>query len=60
VKVETCVAPLVAWVLRWWEGTQLARAVEATTLGQRFVVLVVSVLYRGVGSGCACCAKCGR
>jgi hypothetical protein len=24
VKVETCFAPLLAWVLKWWEGTQLA------------------------------------
>ena len=47
VAVETCFAPLLAWVLRWWEGTQLALAVDATTLGQRFVVLVVSVVYRG-------------
>jgi hypothetical protein len=45
--VETCFAPLLAWVLSWWEGSQLAAAVEATTLGQRVVVLVVSVLYRG-------------
>jgi hypothetical protein len=45
--VETCFAPLVAWVLRWWEGNQLAVALDATTLGQRFVVLVISVLYRG-------------
>src|SRR4029434_5049846 len=47
VQVETCFAPLLAWVLSWWEGTQLAVAVDATTLGQRFVVLVVSVVYRG-------------
>jgi hypothetical protein len=47
VKVETCFAPLLAWVLSWWDGQQLALAVDATTLGQRFVVLVVSVLYRG-------------
>ena len=47
VKVEACFAPLLAWVLDWWEGTQLALAVDATTLGQRFVVLVVSVVYRG-------------
>jgi len=43
VKVESCFAPLLAWVLSWWEGTQLAFAVDATPLGQRFVVLVVSV-----------------
>jgi hypothetical protein len=47
VHVESCFAPLLAWVLSWWEGQQLALAVDATTLGQRFVVLVVSVLYRG-------------
>jgi hypothetical protein len=47
VKVETCFAPLLAWVLKWWDGKQLALAVDATTLGQRFVVLVVSVVYRG-------------
>ena len=41
VKVETCFAPLLAWVLSWWEGQQLAFAVDATTLGQRFVVLVM-------------------
>lgn len=47
VQVESCFAPLLAWILRGWEGTQLALAVDATTLGQRFVVLVVSVVYRG-------------
>ncbi len=44
---EACFAPLLAWVLSWWEGRQLALALDATTLGQRFVVLVISVLYRG-------------
>jgi hypothetical protein len=47
LAVERCFAPLVAWVLSWWEGHQLALAVEATTLGQRFVVLVLSVRSRG-------------
>lgn len=47
LAVETCFAPLLAWVLRWWDSPQLALAVDATTLGQRVVVLVVSVLYRG-------------
>ena len=47
VAVETCFAPLLQWVLSWWEGHQLALALDATTLGQRFVVLAVSVLYRG-------------
>jgi len=47
LKVESCFAPLLAWVVRGWEGPQLALALDATTLGQRFVVLVLSVLYRG-------------
>ena len=47
LAVETCFVPLLAWVLRWWEGEQLALALDATTWGQRFVVLVISVLYRG-------------
>jgi hypothetical protein len=47
VHVESCFAPLLGWVLSGWEGHQLALAVDATTLGQRFVVLVISVLYRG-------------
>jgi hypothetical protein len=47
LRVESCFAPLLAWVLSWWEGHQLALALDATTLGQRFVVLVISVLYRG-------------
>jgi hypothetical protein len=47
LAVESCFAPLLGWVLSWWEGNQVAIAIEATTLGQRFVVLVVSVVYRG-------------
>lgn len=45
--VEDCFVPLLRWVLSWWQSQQLALALDATTLGQRFVVLVVSVLYRG-------------
>ena len=33
--------------MRWWHGTQLALALDATALGTRFVVLAVSVVYRG-------------
>ena len=45
--VEACFAPLLGWVISWWHGTQLALALDATTLGQRFVVLAISVVYRG-------------
>jgi hypothetical protein len=47
VPVWDCFVPLLRWVLSWWEGNQLALAIDATTLGERFVVLAVSVVYRG-------------
>jgi len=49
LEVETCFAPLLRWVLAWWpeEQHELALALDATTLGQRFTVLCVSVLVRG-------------
>jgi hypothetical protein len=50
LAVESGFVPLLAWGLRRWEGQHLAVAVAATTLGQRFVVLVVSVLSRGCAS----------
>ena len=45
--VVPCFAPLLRWVLSRWEGTRLALALDATTLGDRFSVLCVSVVYRG-------------
>lgn len=45
--VRTCFVPLLRWVLRWGTGRQLALAMDATSLGDRFVVLAISVLYRG-------------
>ena len=45
--VEPCFVPLLAWVVDQWEGTQLALALDATTLGTRFTVLALSVVYRG-------------
>ncbi|BBL74966.1 transposase [Methylomagnum ishizawai] len=47
LEVEACWAPWLGWVLEGWDGKQLAVALDATSLGQRFVVLAVSVLYRG-------------
>ena len=47
VAVADCFVPLLRWVLSWWEGHQLALAIDATTLGATFVVLAVSVVYRG-------------
>jgi hypothetical protein len=45
--VDTCFVPLLRWVLHRWQGTQLALALDATTLGTRFTVLAISVVYRG-------------
>ena len=49
LEVEPCFAPLLRWVLAWWpeERQEVALALDATTLGQRFTVLCVSVLVRG-------------
>ena len=46
-RAERCFVPLLAWVLSRWQGTQLALALDATTLGMRFTVLAISVVYRG-------------
>jgi hypothetical protein len=47
LRVETCFPLLLGWVVSWWQGTQLALAIDATALGARFVVLAVRVVYRG-------------
>ena len=47
LRVETCCAPLLGWVVSGWQGTQRALALDATTLGQRLVVLALRVVDRG-------------
>jgi hypothetical protein len=47
LAVEPCFVPLLVWVVPQWEGTQLALALDATTLGSRFPVLALSVVSRG-------------
>ena len=47
--LSTCQLALLTWIVRLWHGTQLALALDATSLGDRFVVLAVSVVYRGCG-----------
>jgi hypothetical protein len=50
IKVEACFADLLRSVLRGWEGKkELALAMDASTLGERFTVLSISVVYRGCG-----------
>jgi hypothetical protein len=47
LDVTLCWAPWLAWILDGWDGQQLAIALDATNLGDRFIVLVISVVYRG-------------
>jgi hypothetical protein len=48
VVVTEHFADLLAWVLSWWQGEeQLALAMDASHLTQRFTVLCISVVYRG-------------
>ena len=49
LDVTTCFAPLLRWVLAWWPADErrLVLALDASTLGQRFTVLAISVVYRG-------------
>jgi hypothetical protein len=42
--VDSCLVPLLAWVVGRWEGTPLALALDATTLGTRLTVLALSVV----------------
>ncbi len=46
LDVTTCFVPLVRWVVSIWVGTTLALVLDATSLGDRFVVLTVNVAYR--------------
>src|SRR5262249_38072456 len=49
LEVATCFAPLLRWVVAWSDPTcrHLALAMDASTLGQRFTVLLISVVVRG-------------
>lgn len=49
LDVTTCFVPLLCWVVSLWVGTSIALTLDATSLSDRFVVLVVSVVYRGCG-----------
>lgn len=49
IEVSSNFVPLIRWILSWWDLNEkrLALAMDATSLGQVFVVLVISVVYRG-------------
>jgi hypothetical protein len=49
LEVTTCFAPLLRWVIAIWDPhcRQIALAMDASTLGQRFTILTISVVVRG-------------
>ena len=49
VEVLACFGPLLAWLLSWWRSGEkrMVLALDATSLGQVFTVLAISVVYRG-------------
>jgi hypothetical protein len=42
-------APLLRWIVSLWHGKHLALTLDASPLSDRFVVLAISVVYRGIG-----------
>ncbi len=48
LDVQACCAPLLRWVLAWWQGPELTLAIDPTAKGEELVALVVSVVYRGL------------
>ncbi len=46
LTVETCFAPLLTHVLSLLQGQQLALAIDATHYQDRFIAVVISVVYR--------------
>lgn len=51
LDVTTCFGPLVTWLLSMWTSDEkrLALAMDASTLGDRFTILMISVVYKGCG-----------
>jgi DDE family transposase len=49
LDVTTCFGPLLRWILSLWSGRCLPLALDVTNLGDRFHVLCISVVVRGVG-----------
>ena len=46
LDVTLCFAPLLRWVLAWWQSGRLALAVDPTLKGDQTTAIVISVLYR--------------
>lgn len=54
MDVQACFGDLLRGILQGWEGKkELALSLDASTLGERFTVLNISVMYRGCGMSVA-------
>lgn len=51
IEVSQSFIALLTWLLSWWpvEEKSLVLAADASSLGERFTLLVISVVYRGCG-----------
>ena len=51
IDVSASFVPLLQWIISWWgtEEKSLVLAADASTLGERFTLLVICVVYRGCG-----------
>ncbi|HEY9015454.1 MAG TPA: transposase, partial [Gemmatimonadales bacterium] len=47
LDVRCCFVPLLHWIVRLWSCEQIALTLDATSLGDQFVVLAICVVYRG-------------
>jgi len=47
LDVTLCFVPLLGWIVGLWSSTQIALTLDATSLGDQFVVLAICVVYRG-------------
>jgi len=46
IDVQSCFPFLMRWIMDWWQGSQVAIALDATSLSLNFTVLSISVVYR--------------
>lgn len=46
LDVRLCFAPLMSWVIAWWQSDRLALAIDPTMKGDKVASIVISVLYR--------------
>jgi len=45
-QVDQCFAPLLKWIISLWQERRIGLALDATSCGPEFTILVISVVYR--------------